>query len=197
MSFPRSEHAPILSKVGELASVWNTLEQSIRYLLMFTLERQCPPTPLAQILTAHMGSVTLCEALRTAANEFTEGDLQARILHAVSYVEALRGYRNYYLHGFTHVGWRGRETGAEPIGFLQATSAKSRLVEHEETFDLAELSRIAEMFEEGRRFVGEIYSFSRDGDKPHWSQLHGALRDMPPLPPPLQKRRRFALETPL
>lgn len=191
MSFPREEHSPLLAKIGELVSKWNVLEGQVRYTLMFVLERVCPPSPAAQILTAHMGSVALTEALRTAANEFTSDNIRKRLLHSADYIDRLRAYRNFYVHGFTHVGWN---RSREPIGFLQSTSAKSRLIEHEDTFLESDVEDLISKIAEIQSFIGQLYSFLRDGEQPRWTSTHGPWREMPPLPPLLKKPRRFALD---
>ena len=192
MAYPREEHTQLLAKFGHMITVWNELEQRLRSVLMYALEAECPPSAAAQILTAHMKNTALCAALKTAATEFKSGELQTSMLHAVKGIERLREYRNYYGHGFTQVGWGH----AGPIGYLETDSANVRLTRHDRIFGLDEIEKLTEQMEQFRDFTGQIYAFMRDGDKPHWSELHASWPQMPPLPDILVKPRRYPLDAP-
>lgn len=181
-----------MAKFGHMVTVWNELEQGLRSALMFALEGTCPASPASKILTAHMKNTALCAAFKTAATEFKSGDLRACMLHAVKCVERLREHRNWYAHGFTQVGW-GSEPSGEPIGFLQAESANSRLTSHEDTFTIQDLERLTSELENVRDFIGRIYGFMRDGDKPYWRAQQPSWPEMPPLPDSLVKPRRYPL----
>jgi hypothetical protein len=56
----------LMARLGQIVIRWNNLESSMRRLLLTICQDD---TPLADILTANMGTASLMESLETVSNE--------------------------------------------------------------------------------------------------------------------------------
>jgi hypothetical protein len=192
-------HHAIFAAVGELIYEWNNLEHVTRNLILRLVGR----TAAAQILTANLGSVPLCEALRTIGNELTKQPVQDRIINAVQYIERLREYRNFYIHGFMFIAFQFENEqdmlnanfgAAKPIGVLDSFSAKSRYSRSELDFAIEDVQTVVSWCKSGRRYVGNIMGFVRDSKVPPPARPPQSLPEMLPLPDKLKKLHRYPLD---
>jgi len=121
----------IALNLGRLAIDWNRLELLTKWML----HGLAGPNEQTAILTAHMGSVTLTDALRTMAAEFGDKKIQPHIEHFLEALGRLRAYRNHYIHGIFEIV--NLESG--PVGYSETLSAKARLVSHKDLVEATHL----------------------------------------------------------
>ena len=111
--------------LGEVVVSWNHLEWQLTELVC------CFGDPrTAQILTAHMKTNSLCDALRSFAAD-SDADVKQALEHGLLVFERLREYRNHFVHRTTCFVPIGGEEG--PWAFTYSISARKGLrVEHSE-----------------------------------------------------------------
>jgi hypothetical protein len=126
----------LLAKLGEIAVQWNDLEAITQTMLANLVKGDAAII----ILTAHMGSVSLLDALRTLSNEYGSEHIQSHVSHFLDFFEILRGYRNYYVHSIQATGY---DLDGSPLGHAFSYSARRRLITHVETIALSQLERAA------------------------------------------------------
>lgn len=112
----------LFRRLGQLVMFWNRAEETTRLLIRDIATGE--PHDI-DTLTAHMGSIGLCDALRTLSNDTADTKLNSCINHFIKYFEIMREYRNYYVHSL--VGIEGGE------GVLMSISARSNLSLHTES----------------------------------------------------------------
>lgn len=191
MSYPRPEHTALLSKFGQMISTWNDVEyQWGSCLLMFERPDTYEVSGTAQILAAHLGSLQLLEAAKTIATEILTGDCQTLLIEAVAYLNILREYRNYYVHGFQGVGWRADGT---PLGYLLTVSARGRLVQHDQWFEERDLDTLIEHLGALRLVFGQTLRVWRKQIDPLTKQPYG-LPELGDRPKRLEKSKRLLFE---
>src|SRR4051812_26721490 len=127
IEWPPASHEPILAKIGTLLLEWNSAERAMRSLITAMFER----SHASLVLTAEMDNRELCNALNSVAQEFMEEDERICTAHLVKYIERVREYRNYYVHGFSTIGVKD----GKPAAILTTWSAKSRLAVHQYWFN--------------------------------------------------------------
>jgi hypothetical protein len=129
------EHILFLARLGEIVVSWNQLQASLQ-LMVYRLAGG----HRADILTAHMGAVSLSDGLRTLSTEFGPEELREHIAHFLELFDRLRAYRNHYVHAVLMIG---RSDEDKPIGFAQTTIAKRRLMLHQASVTIDELDRLS------------------------------------------------------
>lgn len=191
MSFPTADHETLLAKVAELISVWNAVEEAIKYCILSIEEPQkCDGLGTARILITYLNSRSLTDAARAVAGEFMADPCKEAFTHGLANVDIIRDHRNYYVHGFANVGWNGE---GEPVGFLLTTTARSRLTQHDTTFTADELEKLIEALRELRLYFGGVLNSWR-GRIDQFTGKPTVLPRRPARPPRLEKRRRFLLD---
>lgn len=177
---PPEGQEEFLAELGTLVMLWNRLEEFARLLIRLVYYEH---PDKSDILTAHMGTTSLCNTLRTLSSEFATPESHDRIMHYVTYLEIIREYRNYYVHGIL-----GYEEGG---GYLQATSARSRYTLHHETITIEHLRTATRRCWRLHEYGGALFEYLEDRlrAKRKKKTLQLQLPDKPPLPERLQKPR--------
>ncbi len=85
--------------VGRMVADWNSLESDLIEMIG-QISRARPTTDL---LTAHMTSQAICNALKALALTRLPAEMAEHVVHAVDFFERLRTYRNQFVHGITAV----------------------------------------------------------------------------------------------
>lgn len=191
MSHPRPEHADLLSKFGQMISTWNDVEYQWRSsLLRFEHPETYKVSGTAQILAAHLGSLQLLDAAKTLAAEILTGDCQATLREAVTQLDILREYRNYYVHGFQGVGWRPDGT---PLGYLLTVGSRGRLVQHDQWFEESDLDILIAHLDALRLVFGRTLLVWRKQIDPLTQQPY-SLPQLGDRPKRLEKSKRLLFE---
>jgi hypothetical protein len=174
-----------LISLGRLVLQYNEAETRLRRLLVSAFEPISPrDVMLAQIMTVELGNVGLTQALQSYANDLAPLTIREHILHAGTYFDRIREYRNFYVHGVTSV--MGRQEN--PIGLFHTRTAKGSLKDHKGFVSKADLDQLTAHCETAGAFTNAVsnrLSFVRGdwfGDLPE-----PPLPDKPPLPDRLQK----------
>lgn len=184
---PHPKQKELLSLLGELLVRWNEIEEMIR--LLITRLARGSETAIVEILTAHAGSVSLCNALRTLNNEFAPADLRDHVDHMVTFFERTRDYRNYYAHSLIGVSSNG-------TGFVQSRSAKSRLVMHQHLIGDRQLKEAIGFCVTLHEYLSAIVAhFMYRRNKFSVLKPPRALSEKPPWPDRLEKPRLYLLDT--
>ena len=94
------EEKRFCEKLGAIVIFWNHIESSFQSLVHFAArgEDGSNITHRLDVLVAHLGNVALAEAMQ-AISEDHEDELGGHLKHAADLFDALRVYRNYYVHG--------------------------------------------------------------------------------------------------
>lgn len=178
-----------LGVLGILVVEWNHAESLLNTLLSFL---SGGGTRVA-ILTAHMNTVAVCQALRTLANEkLADDDVAPHVLHYTDYFDRLREYRNYYIHGIKAVGF----SEGEAVGIAETVTARERWTLHQLTLSVHDLRQSVELIIDLVRYGSKIMShlmWTHNNSLPIPEQ-HRSLSEKPPLPEKLQKPRLFLLD---
>lgn len=191
MSYPRPEHTSLLSKFGQMVSTWNDVEFQWRSaLLRFERPETYEVSGTAQILSSYLGSLQLIEAAKTVANEIVHEDCRSVLLEAIARLDILRAYRNYYVHGFQAVGQKQDGTS---VGFLLTTSARGRLVQHDQWFEEHDLDTLIEHLNSLRLVFGRVLQFWRKQIDPLTKERY-KLPELGSKPVPLEKSKRLLFE---
>lgn len=178
------KHTELLTKLGLLVVEWNRLE-SCAQLMVYAL---AGADERIDILTAHMGTVSLSDALRTLAAECGPPKAKPHIDHFLALFERIRDYRNYYVHGLRLLV---SDKDGRPVAMSQSQSAKARLVIHEGTITDSELQTCIDHIEATLQYAGHIFTLLWGADKVVGAKLGASFLQKPPLPDKLQKPRRF------
>ena len=173
----------IYSALGELAVKWNQVELTARSIIKFYYRLG----DYGEILIAHMGNVTLADALNTLSAEFAEPEERPHLAHFIAYADAVRSYRNYYVHGVVQA-----DGG---FGNVQQIQAKGRLTITTERISVAQVRQVIGMCECAATYGGMILALGASRGTPeHAWVLESASLYKPPLPATLRKPRRYLLE---
>jgi hypothetical protein len=132
MTDPSEQTTQLLAEIGRLVITWNGIERELSDLL----EILAGLNDEVRAITAHMGSVSICNALQTIANEFLPDDGRDHVLHAVAVFETLREYRNYYVHGIIGLP---PEQEIEPVVYTYGVSARGHLILHQGSITKTEI----------------------------------------------------------
>ena len=121
----------VCEELGRLVVTWNGIELLMR-MLVGALSKD---PKFVRILTAHMPTTGLCDALKVSASDQTDREIHDRLLDAVSAFEALRSRRNYYVHSI--IGAQGVTLSATVEAFamvgdaLKVTARRAYTVSHQ------------------------------------------------------------------
>jgi len=190
MSFATEDHVRLLAKFGEMITIWNDLEYQWRS----SLPRYDPTgeSLVATIALEHLPSMQLGWAARTIVTTLVRDPAKTLLLEALTQLDLLREYRNYYVHGFQSVGWRAGS--GEPIGYLQTTSARGDLVQHDMLIDETEIDQLMTRLRGLRTVFAEVHRAVDGVTNP----VTGLPHELPVLPdrvPRLTKPRRVLLSS--
>lgn len=177
--WPPDEFAPILIGMGRLIFNWNNVEQTLTRILNILTGIY----PKNQILTAHMGTKGICDALKTVAIEFYSGNEQKHLLNCVEIFTRLSDYRNYYVHSFNTIIFL--PSGENKAGF-RSTSARSKLLTHDLENDANQISEIAFQCKEVHSYFALVYNYFYYTDKPEYQNLP----ELHPQPPKFTKPKK-------
>lgn len=181
MRFPRpAEHDEIHKCLGILIIRWNHLEA----LSQIILNRLAGGGRKIDVLTVHMGNVSVAGAIGVLATEFEDEPRKTHLLHFLKIFDILRVKRNYYIHGAGLIGEREGET----VSVVQTVKAKGRLTITTGVFRSIELENAITEIEDALGYASAIIN-----------DLYGAMRDpavfpplaslgIPPLPDAIQMR---------
>lgn len=182
-----AKHTELLTKLGLLVVEWNRLEacaQLMVYGLAGADER-------VDILTAHMGTVSLTDALRTLSTECGPAKAKPHIEHFLALFDRIREYRNHYVHGLRILA---SDKDGNPVAMSESQSAKARLVLHQATIAENELQACIDHIDATLQYAGHILTLLWGADKVVGAKLGASFLQKPPLPDRLQKPRLFRLD---
>ncbi len=183
-----------LTSLGNLILRYNNAEERSRSLLV-DLTTARPKTVrgimLAKITTVELGAVGITHALQCYAKDVVESKFREPILHAADYMDRIREYRNFYVHGIGTI----INTDSGPKGFLHTDSAKGSLKEHKTVISKEDIDGIAKHCDVAARYLNYlgVYLAYLTGDwEPGWPKPK--LPSKPPLPDRLKKPVRHWTE---
>lgn len=181
---PVHDETAFYAALGEMLIKWNHAESLLRFMVVWLYELG----DKGDILTAHMGSRTLSDAMNTLAEEYSDDILRLHLKHFVSYLDTLRGYRNYYAHGIAIVGFNEK---GEPVGTLQETQARGSLTLTQELVSIEKIEAVTVMCQTAAAYGSAIISEMIHRKKLSTAYLGPPLasRQKPPLPDQLKKPR--------
>jgi hypothetical protein len=176
-----------LRALGLLVVEWNAAERWLTRLLRQTVL----DSDSVDILTAHMTADAKTQALLVCAKELPAGDVKDRLIHACKFLDALREWRNLYVHNTGssfHVG------DDDAVGRTRQLKARHRFILRLEPVTRKELERIAEECRTFSNYAYRLESFmywQAEGiaDVHHSDGSEITLPEMPPLPPSLEASR--------
>lgn len=175
---------------GFAVYAWNRAEQSVRNLLatIAAEDIHAQSNPRAVILTAELGSRGIVQALQSFANATMEAEAQDAVIFLVRYFEIVLSYRNYYVHGVTHITSANpnpkddKELNENPIGLIRHVSSKGKIIYHEDSIDYFDLERFIQWSNLMVRYSNQLSAHI------YWPGERAPLPDKPTLPPQLVKR---------
>ncbi len=183
-TWPPNEFDPILAELGRLIFNWNTIERTLTQILNILTGS----FPKNQILTAHMSTTAICDALKTVANELHIGEERNHLLHAVSLFEVLRDYRNYYVHGFNTILF---VPGDVPRACFNTKSAKSKLTIRRLELTAKQIAEVSFQCMDASGYLALVHNYFYYTDKPEYANLP----KLHPLPPRFVKPKEPLLST--
>lgn len=188
MSDSKRTEAEIYAALGEMLVTWNRTESMVRFIIVWFYGLG----DKGDILTAHMGSRTLDDAMNTLAEEFSDNEFKPHLKHFVSYLDTLRAYRNFYAHSIAIVGFN--EAGA-PIGLAQETQAKGKLLLTQEHVTAEQIRSVTAMCKTLHSYGSAIVANAmREMGAPVPELPPLSSLEKPPLPEQLKKTRLRLLE---
>ena len=181
--WPPNRYDEILCTMGRIIFNWNSIENCTRNLLNTLVKAGAKST----IVTAHMGTQDQINALKTIANTYLDRDQKEHILHAIKLYERLRGYRNYFVHGFSAL-----QMGSSPMAGMVDIKAKGQFVIEELPLTSDNLAKLSHIIRCAVHYYNLIYCHFRYIDNKR--QEYDRYRTLPeikfPIPDKLQKSKR-------
>jgi hypothetical protein len=207
---PPDYHTELLAKIGQAVLAWNDLDQLLRNLIVLIAARDAISV---MILTADMSTSAALNALSALAVEHSAVENSVRnraladqlqrglgkkeaqpivphMLHLIEYVNLLREFRNFYVHGM--------RTPNSDEGFLaQSMTARKRLSLFKQPITARDLETLTREIQKCIQYGGTIgeainhaRSYLQDSNQeaapPTWPEK-------PPLPDRLVKPRLILL----
>lgn len=173
--------------MGRIVFAWNSLERTLTSLLNVLIGGE----HRAIIVTAHMGTNTQLDALKTIANEFLAGEELDHIMHVAALFERIRERRNHYVHSFNNISGDFDGTGfANPMGSLSGWSARGRLKQHVSRVGAKELADEANTMRGASHYMALVHNHFRYPNNADYR----ALPEKFPLPDKMTKPFRFVLD---
>ncbi|MEH6697229.1 MAG: hypothetical protein V7672_00875 [Brevundimonas sp.] len=171
----------LLIAYGRAMMAWNTLDGTLHTLLEIIIDEDGPAgraTVLA--LTADAGGMDLEKAISSLAKAVLTGERLADVLALVSFVAAIRPYRNYYAHGLNHMS---RERGVLTAPVLTWT-AKGGIKHQIDRVTADDLDQMAIWCATAASFTMALPSWWYPLKSPGYEPTRPVL---PPKPPQLEK----------
>jgi hypothetical protein len=176
------------ASLGGVVVFWNHVESTFRLLLHFVARG---PRGLAiahrlDVLIANLGNVSLAEALKAIADD-CEAELRDHLQHCAALFDALRIYRNYYVHGPITF----HSTQDTTAAFVQQMTAKGGALKlHQGSVSTVQLDsfndELSGLLMYTSHLISEVTQFEK---RPPL-----ALLEKPPLPDKLELRRLRLIE---
>ena len=170
---------------GRAMMAWNTTELILRMLLEVLIsEEQGAGRATILALTSDLSGVALGTAVASLAPHVCAEDRLPDIQHALSLIDRIRGYRNYYAHGISYVSVRG----GLPVAPISTWTAKPKIRQHKDSITVADLNQFATWCAETSAYikcvVEDWYPLSLDGRTP-------PPPERPELPPQCKKTANY------
>jgi hypothetical protein len=180
----------ILMRLGELIVKWNACENLLRTLLIYAAGN----TDRSNILTAHMGTTEVCDALKTMANEFAPPEINEHIPYLITFFERIREYRNYYVHGIS--GFMTKQDDQTIKGYTQQRVARTRLTVYADFIGEDDLKAVLGYLDGFTKYINPILVplLWPKGAPPEVKVVPISSLEKPRLPDKLQKRPLFPLD---
>jgi hypothetical protein len=185
--WPPTEWDAHLAMMGRIVFQFNQIEDYHRRTLIHVVGKSVE----VEILTAHLGSNTINDALRTIANEILKNPEKDRVNHNIKVFERVREYRNYFVHGM--IGLKQSLLGApsqvvlNPTLHMRTVKARNGYFSEEIDLDAKDLENFARYLTASvNYFVANLLYFSGH-------PAHSTLPEKLPLPDKLNKSRRVPL----
>lgn len=182
------EEKRFCEKLGAIVIFWNHIEGSFQSLVHFAARGSEGPNIAHRIdvLVSNLGNVSLAEAMQ-AISEDHEGDIGGHLKHAADLFDALRIYRNYYVHG--PITFASTETDTSAM-MQQLTAKGGSLRLHQGQVSRPQLEAFMEQLSVLIRYLSALTM--EMVELPNRQPL--ASLEKPPLPDKLELRRLRLIE---
>jgi|GEM_PF-2642701 len=167
----------------DMLVTWNRLENTARAML----DALNGKTYASMIATHHMGNVTLTDALRTTSAIIPP--LSEQIEHFCIGMDALRGYRNYFVHGMIGTGKKVDGDG-EVAGLILKMEVRAKVKLTEKALGQSELQEITRQFGDYLKFGDAIAKLVEIAMGEPEDYGHLSLPEKPLRPKTLEKTPR-------
>ncbi len=181
----KPEAQAIVAAYGRAMMAWNTTELVLRLLLEVLIDEEKEAgraTVLA--LTADLSGVALETAVTSLAPHVCAEDRLPEILYALSLIDRIRGHRNYYAHGISHVS----VVKDKPVAPILTWTAKPKIRQHCDNITVEDLDRFATWCAETSAYIKCViedwYPLVLDGRTP-------PRPERPALPPRCTKTANY------
>lgn len=176
--------------LGTVVMFWNHIEASFRTLLQYAARGDGPPNigDRIDVLIANLGNVSMAEAMEAISEDFdppTSGHLK----HCAELFDALRLYRNYYVHAA--ISFATTVDEQQTVAIMQQVTAKGGSLKlHQGSVKRSELETFENRLSEFHTYVTAILiALIGVPDVQPFSSL-----GKPPLPDKLELRRLRLIE---
>lgn len=157
MDFSEYEY-DFFASFGNMILSYNNAEEGFRRLL-FGLVTPRPKSigsiALAKAMTDSLDNMGIALALKCFANDIADSKLRTPILHAVEYMDRLRPYRNFYVHGITSI----QLTNTGPKGWIHTHTAKGLLREHKTHISKDAIDELADQCRTAQIYFNNVGSY--------------------------------------
>ena len=159
------ESDALLAAYGRAMMAWNTTESIVR-LLLEVLAGEDGDIGKASwyAITAELGGANLETAVASLAPHVVDAAKADDIVFALKLVAILRGYRNYYAHGVSHIG----DVKGEAVGRILTWSAKRTIKQYDDTVSAADFRQFARWCGEASAYIKAVieswYPIALDGE---------------------------------
>lgn len=178
MFWPPSTSDQTLAAIGRIVFNFNACENTITQLLNILIGGDFH----ALVATAHMGTNTQLDALRTLTAEYLRDSEKEHVLHSIKLFERMRERRNYYIHSYSQV------PGTPDTAGMGSWSARGRIKRHREVIRLKELQLEASNLYHASHYLALVHNHFSMPDAEEYQTLPAKF----PLPDVLQKPFQFA-----
>ena len=186
------EHHQLLGLLGLICVRWNMADEILKSLL----EELLDGNKQIRIVSAHMNNLTLRDAVRTISPYRVSPDTDDAIQHYIEFVDIMREYRNYVVHGCLMFGRDDKDPGF----IILQHSARKDFVQHSEVVTADYLrkmvARLDVLISYGSKLMQFMSPDMRSFLKKFGEVERPPLPDKPPLPDRLKKPRTNPLGTP-
>ena len=176
--------------LGAVVIAWNHVEMSFRTLLHYAARGEAGPSigERIDVLLAHMGNFSMAEAMQAIAEDF-DPPASEHLIHCAALFDALRLYRNYYVHAAITFATTTDES--HTVAIMQQMTAKGGALKlHQGTVKRPEVEAFQERLFTLQSYVGSVLTGLIG--LPNATPL--ASLEKPPLPDKLELRRLRLIE---